>query len=232
MQNKFLSVKELPFSERPYERCIKYGAGVLSDAELLAVIIRTGSKNERSVDLAGRILNSSQSYSGLIALNHLRYHELIKIKGIGSVKAVQLLCVAELSKRIALSVRDATAGLNNPEDAAWYYMESMRHLEREQLRVVFLDTKHRILSEKIMFEGTVGMSIMEPREILIEALKANAVNFIILHNHPSGDPTPSSQDISATSRIYEAGKLIGIHLSDHIIIGDNKYVSMKSYGLF
>jgi len=227
---KHLTTKELPESERPYERCEKYGAGILTDSELLAIIIRSGTQNERSIDLAYKILNIDPERYGINILNHISYKELVKIKGIGRVKAVQLLSVAELAKRISLEVRRDGIYLNSADAVAGFFMEKMRHLEREQTRVVFLDMKMKMIADKVLFEGTVGMAPMEPREILREALRVDAVFFILLHNHPSGDPTPSDTDIRTTKRIIDAADAVGIRLKDHIIIGDNKFVSLKAYG--
>lgn len=224
------TVKELPESERPYDKCLKYGPSVLSDSELLAVIIRTGNIGVRSTELASRILLLKENRFGINVLNHVSMKELRSIKGIGEVKAIQLLVVAELSKRMSMHIRREGISFIKPEAIAGFYMERMRHLEREQTLAVFLDMKLKLIEEKVIFEGTVGMAPMEPREILREALKADAVSFVLLHNHPSGDPTPSSADISATNRIKEAAECVGIKLRDHLIIGDNRYISMKSLG--
>jgi len=227
---KYLTIKELPASERPYEKCEKYGPQVLSDSELLAIIIRTGHKNERSTDLACRILNMNGNRFGISVLNHVGFNELVKIRGVGKVKAIQLLAVAELSKRMSEDIRREGICFRDAETTAGFFMERMRHLEREQTRAVFLDTRMKMITEKVIFEGTVGAAPMEPREILREALKNDAVYMILLHNHPSGDPTPSEADIKVTGRIREASDTVGIKLRDHIIIGDNRYVSMKAYG--
>lgn len=228
---EYLKVKDLPETERPYEKCIRYGAELLTDSELIAVIIRSGSRNERSTELAYRILKLQDGRQGLAVLNHVSYNQLLSVKGIGKVKAVQLLCVAELSKRIARTASRENICFDNPDSVASYFMESMRHLEREQVRVVYLDIRLRMIAEKVISEGTVGMAPMEAREILREGLKYDAVYFILLHNHPSGDPEPSSTDVASTERIREGGHLIGLRLHDHIIIGDNRFVSMKRAGL-
>lgn len=230
--NEFLTVKELPLSERPYEKCERYGAAVLTDAELLAVIIRSGTRNERSIDLAAKLLSHSKGNQSLSLLYHMNLRELMKIKGIGRVKAIQLLCVAELSKRISAQLRRDGTCFNDADSVAAYFMEEMRHLECEQLRLVMLDSKNSLIAEKVVFSGTVGMAPMEPRELLREALRNDAVSIMVLHNHPSGDPTPSSQDEMSTKRLFEASRLLGIRLLDHIVIGDNRFVSMKRTGLF
>lgn len=231
MNNKYLTVKELPLSERPYEKCEKYGAAYLSDAELLAVIIKTGSKNVRSIDLAHHILNYSKANKGLIGLNYMSMNELISIKGIGRVKAIQLLCIAELAKRMAKASNQEGLKLLSPEAVANYYMQDMRHMTTEQILVVFIDSKSKVLGDMVISTGTVNSSIVAPREIFLNALKHQATYIIMLHNHPSGDPTPSKEDIITTKRIREAEILIGIRLMDHIIIGDNKYISLKEQGI-
>jgi len=230
MNKKYYTVKELPLSERPYEKCEKSGPSALSDAELLAIIIRTGSMNERAVDVAANVLNYSNTYPGLIGLNHVTIKELGSIKGIGRVKAIQLLCITELTKRMAKATNEGGLRFITPETIANYYMQDMRHLAQEKILLIMLDSKSKILKDMIISSGTVSSSLLSPREIFLNALKYEAVNIIILHNHPSGDPTPSREDIHTTKRIMEAGNLIGIKLMDHIIIGDNKYVSLGEQG--
>ena len=158
-------------------------------------------------------------------------NELTKLDGIGNVKAIQILCIAELAKRMTKATREDGVRLLSPSAVASYYMEDMRHLTTERILLIMIDSKSKILAEKIISSGTVNASILAPREIFINALKNGAVNIILLHNHPSGDPTPSAEDVSTTQRVKEAGSLIGIKLMDHIIIGDNKYVSLKERGL-
>ncbi len=230
MVQKYYTVKELPLSERPYEKCEKSGPAALSDAELLAVIIRSGARNERAVDVASRVLGHSSGYPGLIGLNHMSMNDLKTIKGIGRVKAIQLLCIAELTKRMAKATNEGRLKMITPEAVAHYYMQDMRHLSRERVLLIMLDSKSKILKDMIISTGTVSSSLLSPREIFLNALKYEAVNVILLHNHPSGDPTPSREDILTTKRMKEAGNLIGIKLMDHIIIGDNKYISLSEQG--
>lgn len=229
--NEYLKVKDMPLCERPYEKCEKYGAAALSDGELLAVVIKTGSKNLRSIDLAYQILNYSDAHDGLLGLNYLSLEELMKIKGIGRVKAIQLLCVTELTKRMAKATAEEKFRLLSPEAVAQYYMQDMRHMTREQILIVFIDSKSKVLKDMVISTGTVNTSIVAPREIFLNALKYGATSIIMLHNHPSGNPSPSKEDINTTKRIKEAGNLIGIKLMDHIIIGDNKFVSLKGEGI-
>lgn len=230
MKTTHLTVKELPVSERPYEKCEMYGPQYLSDAELLAVILKTGSKGLRAIDLAVNVLNYSKSNPGLKGLNYLTKKELTKIKGIGRVKAIQLLCLTELTKRMAKEVHKDNLRFTTPQSIADYYMQDMRHLPREQVMLLMLDSKNKLIKDTVISSGSVNLSIVPVREILIQALKEDAVNMILVHNHPSGDPSPSSEDIRVTKRLKEAGDLIGITLMDHIIIGDNKYISLKEQG--
>jgi DNA repair protein RadC len=223
----YLTVKELPKSERPYEKAEEYGVEQLSDAELLAVIIRTGSQKLRSVDLAYQILNHKPQYPGLLSLYYTTKEELMKIHGIGKVKAIELLAVAELAKRLTRKQRKQSLSFRSPEMIAQYYMEQLRHQKREKLMLILLDGKNKAIKEMVISEGTVNASMASAREIFIEALRYEAVYLILLHNHPSGDPTPSRQDEAITKIIKEAGDLLGIPLLDHIILGDCCYVSLK-----
>lgn len=229
--NNYMKIKDMPEGLRPYEKCIKYGTSALSNEELLAIIIRTGTNGENSFMLASRVLSLKSSNGCITSLMHLSLNELMQIKGIGKVKAIQIKCICELSKRIAMTAASNEIDFSKPATIANYYMESFRHQEVEQLVAIYLDTKCKKIGDKILFSGTVNRSLISPREIFIEALKHNAVNIIILHNHPSGDATPSSDDIKSTKRIMDAGRLIGISLIDHIIIGDRKYTSLKETGI-
>ncbi|HKL98748.1 MAG TPA: DNA repair protein RadC [Mobilitalea sp.] len=231
MKKNYLTVKELPSSERPYEKCERYGTTSLSDAELLAVILRTGTKNLRAIDLAVNILNYSETYPGLKGLNYLTMKELKRINGIGRVKAIELVCLTELTKRMSKEIHRESLKLVTPKSVADYYMQDMRHLNREQVLLLMLDTKSKLIKDMVISSGTVNASIMPTREVFIEALKQEAVNIILIHNHPSGDPSPSAEDLRVTKRMKEAGNLVGITLMDHIIIGDNKYISLKEQGL-
>lgn len=232
MKEAYLTVKELPVSERPYEKCERYGAVALSDAELLAVILRTGTKRQRAIDLAVNILNYSTAYPGLKGLNYLSMTQLMKIKGIGRVKAIELLCLTELTRRMTKDTMRESLKLTTPQSVAGYYMQDMRHLTREQVLLLMMDSKNKLIKDMIISEGTVNTSLMPTREVFVHAIKYEAVNIILLHNHPSGDPTPSAEDIRVTKKIAEAGNLIGISLMDHLIIGDNRYISLKEQGLF
>lgn len=227
-QNHSMTMKEFPDEVRPYERCLRQGPGCLNDAELLAVILRTGCIGEPSTVLAARILTER---GGLTGLSRASAEELQKIKGIGKVKSVQIQCIAELSKRMAVSVREKKVPMREPDFVAEYYMENMRHRDQEILKLIMLDTKSRLIRDKDISKGTVNASLVSPREIFMEALRSGAVYIILMHNHPSGDPTPSLEDITVTKRVAQAGMMLGISLVDHIIIGDRSYVSLKEKGM-
>ena len=224
-------ILSLPPQERPYEKCLEQGCQALSDAELLAVIIRTGSVGDTSVALARRVLELGGRQGNLSGLCGLSVQELTSVKGIGKVKAIQIQCIAELSRRMAKSrARDGLC-FHDPASIADFYMEDLRHEEREQCRVMMLNTRRMLLAEKQLSVGTVNASLISAREIFLEALKCQAVYIILIHNHPSGDPHPSKEDILMTKRVWEAGELIGISLLDHIIIGDRSYVSLREENL-
>lgn len=227
------TMKELPRSQRPYEKCIREGTGALSDSELLAVILRSGTKGNSSLSLANKILKLTEEspYPGLAGLLHLSLPDLMKIHGIGKVKAVQLKCIGELSKRIASEVTRPRLSFRNPVTIAEYYMEKLRHEEQELLYCMLLDSKNHLLGERLLCRGTANAMLITPREIYMEALRSHAVSLILVHNHPSGDPTPSSDDLEVTQRVYQAGELLGIRLLDHIVIGDHRYVSFREQGI-
>ncbi|MCH5265646.1 MAG: DNA repair protein RadC [Lachnospiraceae bacterium] len=229
-EKKNYTMKELPESEKPYEKCVRSGAGALSDAELLAVIIKTGTRERTSLSLAMEVLKLHPSFQGLMGLYHLTYQDLMKVKGIGRVKAVQLLCMVELSKRLARETKEEVVRLNAPSEAAAFFMSEMRCLEQEHLYVAYLDASGRLLHYQVVFIGTIQSSLANPREILRLALQYDAAHYLVLHNHPSGDPTPSREDIDITKRLMEASEIVGIPLMDHIIIGDNQYISLKERG--
>ena len=224
-------ILSLPPGERPYEKCLEQGCQALSDAELLAVIIRTGSVGDTSVELARRVLELGGSQGRLAGLCGLSVQELLSVKGIGRVKAIQIQCIAELSRRMAKCRAREGLSFHDPASIADFYMEDLRHEEREQCRVMMLNTRSMLLAEKQLSVGTVNASLISAREIFLEALKCQAVYIILIHNHPSGDPHPSKEDILMTKRVWEAGELIGISLLDHIIIGDRSYVSLREENL-
>ena len=228
------SISDMPLSQRPYEKCLKDGESSLSDLELIAVILRCGTQGRSSLSLASDILRMAEerSNSGLSGLMHLSYHDLRKINGVGKVKAVQLKCIGELSKRIAASAARSGLCYQNPATIADFYMERLRHENQEMLYCMMLDSKNHFIGDSLLSKGTVNSTVITPREIFVEALRQQAVHIIIVHNHPSGDPVPSRSDLVLTQRVYLSGQLLGIALLDHIIIGDHRYVSLNEQGIF
>lgn len=223
-------IKELYKEERPYEKCERFGAANLTDTELLAVLLRTGTRGESALALAGRLLHPAIQKEGILNLHSWTYDQLLQFKGIGKVKAIQILCLCELAKRLAKASAGKELDFSTPATIARYYMEDMRHQKQERMKLLLLNTKSRLIGESEISKGTVNASLVSPRELFIEALQKNAVSIILLHNHPSGDPSPSTEDILVTRKIQEAGYMIGVELLDHIIIGDNRYISLKEQG--
>ncbi len=211
----------------PYERFLSSGPGALTDAELLAVILRTGTKDKSAVQLALDVLNSCGMQDNLTVLYQLTLENLLQIRGIGEVKAVKLLALAELSRRMSQQRIHSDMSFMDSGKVAAYYMEKLRHLKTEQVMAVFLDGRGHYMGEEMLSAGTFNASLISPREIFIAALRHNAAGLILLHNHPSGDPTPSLQDQNITARIVENGILLNIPLIDHIIIGDHTYTSFR-----
>ena len=217
----------LPQEDKPYERCIRHGVQSLSNRDLLAVILRTGAKGRNVMELAGELLRLVPEREGFTGLRRLSLDELSKVKGIGKVKAVQLKCLLEIARRMAREEAGEGTYFTSPSAVANYYMEDLRHEEQEVLLLLMLNQRGRLIKERYMFKGTVNASVISPREIFVEALAARAVQIILLHNHPSGDASPSQEDLNVTRRIKEAGQLLGIALTDHIIIGEHAYVSLR-----
>lgn len=212
----------------PYEKFQKYGEKALTDVELLAIIIRTGTKEKSAIMLAEEILTVyGEKEPSLLNLNAFTYEELLKIKGIGSVKAVKIKCILELARRIWESRFTQGISFRSPKDIAAYYMEELRHQKQEVVLLLLLDNKSRLLKKQELFKGSVNTSVLSAREVCIQALKAEAVYMILLHNHPSGDPSPSKKDIEISLNLKQIGDLIEIPLLDHIIIGDNCYTSLR-----
>lgn len=216
---------------RPYEKFAEFGAKGMTESELLAVILRTGNRDEAAEELAERILSlEACGRNGLLGLKRLSTEQLLKIKGIGRVKATQIQCVMELCTRMARTQAVQKLSFTRSGSVAAYYMESLRHRCRECVLLLLLDAKGHLLKEVPLSEGTVCASLLSPREVFVEALRAEAVHILLLHNHPSGDPTPSREDLEVTACIAELGKKLDLPLIDHIIIGDNNYVSFKEQG--
>ncbi len=230
-KNNHLKMKDLPISERPYEKLLVHGPTSLSDAELLAIIIKTGTSKLRAIEVAQRILNLNKYETGLTGLYNLSIQQFKQIDGIGDIKAIQIMAILEFSKRISKQQAIKEFQITSPKSIAQVYMEEMRYFKQEHFKVVCLDTKNNILGNRDISIGTTNSTIVHPREVFSDALKCGAASIIVLHNHPSGNPTPSNEDIQITERLIEASKLLGINLLDHIIIGDCKYISLKEKGL-
>jgi DNA repair protein RadC len=214
---------------KPYEVVKEYGAEELKDDELLAVFIRTGTKEKNAVEVAGQILDGFPERN-LLGLCHIPWKELMKIPGIGEVKAIKLKCLAELARRI--SVTEAKKGLkfDRPATIWQYYKERLRHEERERVILIMLDQKLNMICDAVLSIGTVRECIVSPRELFLMALKEKAVQIMLLHNHPSGDPEPSRADLEITERVRLLGAMLEIPLVDHIIIGDKTYCSLREKG--
>ncbi|MBQ6635405.1 MAG: DNA repair protein RadC [Lachnospiraceae bacterium] len=215
----------------PYERFLSCGAGSLTNAELLAIILRTGTKEKNATQLSREILGFFESgATDLSALHQLTREDLMSIPGIGEVKAVKILSLAEISRRLVREQASRNLVFSSPSSVADYYMEELRHLDTETAILVMLDNRLALLREEVLSLGTVNCTLLSPREIFLRALRWGAVNIMLLHNHPSGDPTPSKMDLEITGRICRAGNLLGIRLIDHLVIGDLCYTSLRECG--
>lgn len=223
-------IKDLPISERPREKLYSHGPESLSNAELLAIIIRTGHKEDTAVNLAQKILNLDNK--GLPFLSKVSLEQLTEIKGIGDCKAAQILSAIEIGKRINRWKADDKVKITSPMVMANLMMDEMRYLDKEYFNIAILDTKNQVLSIENISIGTLNASIVHPRDVFNMAIRKNANAIILLHNHPSGDPQPSNEDINITHRLVDVGNLVGIKVLDHIIIGDNRYISFKEKNLF
>ena len=218
------TIKELPKEERPREKLLKYGAEQLSNAELLAIIIRLGIAKRTAVELSQDVLNY---FNGLKGLVELKVEELMKLKGIGTVKASQILALIELSKRIHSSSFLEQPVIQTPKDVVSLIMPKIRFLKQEVFGLVLLDIKNKVIATPLISKGGLSSSIVHPREVFKIAIKRSSAATILFHNHPSGEPTPSQDDIKITKRLIKVGEIIGINVLDHIVIGDNKFISMK-----
>jgi DNA repair protein RadC len=223
-----LMIRDVPKEERPRERLIKEGANKLSNQELLSIVLRTGYKDESVLSLAGRVLHKFQ---GLRMLKSATVEELQSVKGIGLTKATQIIAALELGIRLASERPEERYVIRSPQDGVKYVMDEMRYLSQEHFVCLYLNTKNQVIHRQTIFIGSLNASIVHPREVFREALRRSAASLICFHNHPSGDPSPSQEDIEVTKRLVECGFLIGIEVLDHIIIGDQKFVSLKEKGI-
>lgn len=228
MERYSLIIKELPAEERPRERLAKYGPQSLSTAELLAIILRIGTKRESAIRLAERLLSTFKSLRGIASAS---VEELSEISGVGMAKATQIKAAFELGKRLAASTEEAKPTITSPLDAANLVMEDLRYHEKEHFQVILLDGRHRVIGVQPISVGILNSNLVHPREVFRPAISRGSAAVIAVHNHPSGDPTPSGDDEAITKRLMETGELVGIPVLDHIVIGAGQFVSMKEKGL-
>lgn len=226
---KVITIKEMPREERPREKIMKYGVSSLSNTELLAVLIGTGTKDTTALTLATRILSLEKD--GIAFLGHCLPEDLCAINGVGIAKSCQIVAAIALGKRIATNPRSKRVRINSPDEVAALFMEELRYLKKEFFRILLLNTKNEIIGVEDASIGNLNSSIVHPREIFCSAIKKSASSMIVVHNHPSGHPKPSQNDLNVTARLVESGEILGISVVDHLIIGDGVYVSLKEKGL-
>ncbi len=225
----YTTIKNMPRDERPREKLLNYGVRRLSNTELLAIVLSTGTKEKSAIGLAENILNYNGE--GLRFLTDSTVEELSQIKGIGLAKSSQLIAAVELGKRIALATKANNYRIKTPDDVSNLLMEEMRYLKKEHFNIILMNTKNEVIAIENISVGSLNASIVHPREVFVRAIKRSSFAIVLAHNHPSGDPSPSTEDIKITQRLQEAGKLIGITVLDHIIIGDGNYYSLKENDL-
>lgn len=224
-----IRVNDIPLNERPMEKLLQFGVESLSNEELLAILLRTGTKGENVIALSRRLLIELDGLDGLL---NVSFEEASKIKGIKKVKACQIISMMELVNRVrTLKSKNENLKISSPKDVSALLINEMSNLKQEVFKLILLNTKNVVIGTKDVFKGTLNSSIVHPREVFKEAIQRGSANIIVCHNHPSGDPTPSKEDIDITLRLKECGKIMGIGLLDHIIIGNNKYVSLKEKGI-
>ncbi|MEB8124782.1 MULTISPECIES: RadC family protein [Staphylococcus] len=224
-----MMIKDLADYQKPRERLLNHGASQLSHAELLAILINTGRKGSSSIDIANELLKTVDS---LKELKSLSINDLNKIKGVGLYKALILKAAFELGERMHSRTVEDKIQITRPQDVAEFMMGKMEHLTQEKFVVLFLNSKNVVIKQKEIFKGTLNSSIVHPREIFSEAVKHASNAIVLLHNHPSGDVTPSGEDIKTTERLRACGEMLGIDVLDHLIIGDHDYLSMVEAGYF
>ena len=228
MAEYHLRIKELPPSEQPRERLRDYGAAALSDAELLAILLRVGVAGTNVVQLSQQLLVERGGWPGLLRAD---YRELCNRHGIGEAKAATLKAALEIGRRLLLTEHEQRFQIKSPTDVASLLMLEMSHLEQEHLRTVLLDTKNRVQTINTVYIGSLNASLIRVGEVFKEALKRNSAALVVVHNHPSGDPTPSPEDVLVTREIVAAGKLLDVEVLDHLVIGQGRFVSMRERGL-
>lgn len=226
---KGLRIKDMPISERPRQRLVSYGVKALSNTELLAILIRIGDRNykETAMNLANKLLNKND----IAKLSKLSVNELMKVHGIGEANACLLAACFELGRRALVEKDGQKIYINNAKELAEILMPTMSLLDQEHFKGIFLDARNRLIKDETIFIGSLNASLVHPREVFKAAIAVSAASIILVHNHPSGDPMPSLNDIKLTKRMIEIGQLMGIDVVDHVIIGKNKFVSMKERGI-
>ncbi|MFC3211825.1 RadC family protein [Planomicrobium okeanokoites] len=227
LKEQSLMIRDVHTADRPRERLVNQGAPSLSNQELIAIMLRTGTRQESVLHLANRVLNH---FEQIQQLKDASIEELTSINGIGQAKAVQLLAAVELGRRLSSKQTDAKFTIRSPKDAASFLMADMTSLKQEHFVVLFLNIKNQVLHRQTIFVGSLNASIVHPREIFREAVRRSAASIVCAHNHPSGNPAPSPEDIAVTKRLMEAGSIVGIELLDHIIIGDHQFISLNEKG--
>lgn len=223
-----MKIKLLPEYERPVEKCLSLGVESLSNRELLALLINSGTKEKSAMELAEEVL--SKDSTGICYLRESSLEELMSISGIGKAKAARIAAAAELGKRIASKPISAGTIIENDEDIADLVMEDMRHQKREIFKALLLTSKGGIISIETISVGELSSTIVHPREVFSKAVKKSAAAVVFVHNHPSGDPMPSKEDFATTARLVECGRILGIRVVDHLVIGDGRYMSMRAMG--
>ncbi|CAA9570009.1 MAG: UPF0758 family protein [uncultured Thermomicrobiales bacterium] len=223
-----LTIKELPAGERPQEKLKLRGEASLSNGELIAILLRTGLPGETVVDVAQRLL---ATHGGLLGLSRVDYGDLCKERGLGEVKAAKLKACVELARRLSLERPNERVRISSPEDIVVLISSEMAALDQEELRVILLNTKNEVLRVVTVYRGSVNAAQIRVAEVFKEAVRHNAPSLVIAHNHPSGDPTPSSDDVAVTRELVQAGRLLDIEVLDHLVIGDGRHVSLRRKGL-
>ena len=221
-------IKDWPPDERPREKLMNLGPEKLSDAELIAILLGSGTGKVTAVDVAKRLLIE---YKGLNLLSERSISDLKRMKGIGSAKAVKLMAAFEIGRRIASGGNIKKEKIVSPENVADYYIPLMKHLKKEVFKIVLLDSSNQIIKDVEISKGSLNANVVHPREVFKEAVSESAASIILIHNHPSGNAQPSEDDIAVTEKLVEAGKIMGILVCDHIIIGDGEYKSFANLGL-